>query len=87
MAQTAHAGKKHIAPRLLLKYQAASYCGVGVECFDRLVKVTPIDLKDGIDQKGKPIFRYDIQDLDKWIDSKKDCITTSVDEILERLGT
>lgn len=52
-----------IAPRLLTRAQAAEYCGVSVPTFASVCKVAPIALG-----AGKRLIRYDIKQLDIWID-------------------
>jgi|tagenome__1003787_1003787.scaffolds.fasta_scaffold19635211_2 hypothetical protein len=53
-------------PRLLKKQQAAAYCGVSIPTFAAVCPVTPIAL--GV---GKRLERYDIRDLDEWIERLK----------------
>jgi hypothetical protein len=52
--------------RLLKKQQAAAYCGVSIPTFAAVCPVPPIAL--GI---GKRLERYDIRDLDDWIEGLK----------------
>jgi hypothetical protein len=52
-----------IAPRLLTKAQAASYCGLSIRAFATLCPVRPLAL--GADRR---LERYDIVALDEWID-------------------
>ena len=62
-------------PRLLKKQQAAAYCGVSVSTFAAVCPVTPIAL--GV---GKRLERYDIRDLDDWIERLKGaCLDDSKD--------
>lgn len=51
-------------PRLLKKQQAAAYCGVSIATFAAVCPVTPIALGE-----GKRLERYDIRDLDDWIET------------------
>lgn len=53
-------------PRLLKRQQAAAYCGVSVPTFAAICPVSPIAM--GV---GKRLERYDIRDLDDWIDILK----------------
>jgi hypothetical protein len=77
--------KRHISrfdsgavPRLLNRQQAASYCGTSTPTFAAVCPIHPVALG-----KGKRLERYDIRQLDKWIDalgskdtsSRKDWLT------------
>jgi hypothetical protein len=53
-------------PRLLTKVQAARYCGMGIESFTVNCEVKPIRVRSGA--RG---LRWDIRDLDEWIDHLK----------------
>lgn len=53
-------------PRLLTKSQAAQYCGLSVSTFGVTCPVLPISLGVGVRMQ-----RYDVRDIDKWIDSFK----------------
>jgi hypothetical protein len=53
-----------IAPRLLTRDQAAVYCGVSVSILTHHWPVRPIALGD-----SKRLERYDVHQLDKWIDA------------------
>jgi hypothetical protein len=59
-------------PRMLSKVQAASYCGMGVESFAVNCPVKPIRMRPG--DRG---LRWDIRELDEWIDSLKQDSTGS----------
>lgn len=50
--------------RLLRKSSAAGYCDLSVPKFDRTCPVRPVELQCGDE-------RYDVHDLDLWIDSLK----------------
>lgn len=50
--------------RLLTKSQAASYCGLSPVTFGGTCPVRPIALGEGV-----RLHRYDVHDIDKWIDS------------------
>lgn len=52
--------------RLLTKSQAAQYCGLSVQTFGVTCPVRPIALGEGV-----RMHRYDVRDIDKWIDSFK----------------
>ncbi|WP_158808071.1 AlpA family transcriptional regulator [Beijerinckia sp. L45] len=52
----------NVTPRLLNKAQAAAYCGLSEAAFPTLCNVRPIEL-------GTRMLRYDVKQLDKWIDS------------------
>ena len=66
--------RPNIAPRLLTKEQAATYCGVSVPTFTTICPVAPIALN-----QSKKLTRYDIHALDKWIDglSRPDMLSDS----------
>ncbi|MGJ0427527.1 hypothetical protein [Methylocystis sp.] len=68
------------APRLLTKEQAADYIGVSVPTFTKVCNVAPIALG-----AGKRLIRYDIKQLNIWIDglSQTDTLEDS-DYWLER---
>lgn len=53
-------------PRLLTKSQAAYYCGMSLSTFGGVCPVRPIALGD-----GPRMHRYDVHDIDKWIDGFK----------------
>jgi hypothetical protein len=52
-----------IEPRLLDRSQAAAYCGISLAVFTVRCPVRPLPMG-----KGKRLERYDIRDLDEWID-------------------
>jgi hypothetical protein len=52
-----------VQPRLLTKAEAAGYCGLSLGVFSTLCPVRPIAL--GSDKR---LERYDIEELNKWID-------------------
>jgi hypothetical protein len=52
-----------IAPRMLTKELAAAYCGVSSQTFSAICPVAPIAMG-----KGDRLWRYDIRQLDRWID-------------------
>lgn len=55
-----------ITPRLLTKAQAADYIGVSLGAFAGVCAVAPIAL--GPDPR---LVRYDVLDLDSWIEAKR----------------
>lgn len=57
-----HKRKPAAEPRLLIKTDAAAYCGVSLGVFDKACPVQPVRLLDRIP-------RYDRFALDRWIDS------------------
>jgi hypothetical protein len=52
-----------IEPRLLDRSQAAAYCGISLAVFTARCPVGPLAMG-----QGKRLERYDIRDLDEWID-------------------
>jgi hypothetical protein len=68
-------------PRLLTKAQAASYCGMGIESFTVNCEVKPIRVRSGA--RG---LRWDIQDLDKWIDRLKENSSTDSEKNVDWLA-
>ena len=67
--------------RLLTKAQAAHYCSLRGKKFDAHCPVRPIRMANGE-------LRWDVQDLDRWIDNLKDGTAAGcdADRIVERLG-
>ena len=53
--------------RLMTKSEAAEYCRLSVPTFRRLCPVRPVDLGSG----NPRLLRYDVRDLDRWIDGLK----------------
>lgn len=79
MAQT------NLKPRLLTKKQASLYCGVSEGIFDQVVNVQPIELEEGRDR----LRRFDIIDLNKWIEGRKNHPKNdenNIDELIDALG-
>lgn len=65
--------------RLLNATEAADMCGMPARVFKRLCPVSPVDAGDGK-------IRFDVRDLDAWIDSLKGGLVEETDdEIVERL--
>ncbi len=76
---------KHIEPRLLTKKQASQYCGVSESIFDQVIDVQPIELEEGRDR----LRRFDIIDLNKWIESRKGHSLepeNNIDDLIGALG-
>jgi len=67
-----------IAKRLLTKSEAAHHCGRPVKRFEAECDVTPVKFPNGDS-------RYDVHDLDKWIDNLKAGKSNDADEIIARL--
>lgn len=53
-----------MTPRLLNKSEAARYCSMSVASFERICPVPHVSL-------GVSIKRWDVRDLDEWIDAMK----------------
>lgn len=72
-----------IAPRCLKQAEAANYCGFkSIQAFKRCCEVRPVALGSGIRD-----LRYDIRDLDNWIDRKKGhAAPLTQDDWLGRVG-
>jgi hypothetical protein len=64
--------------RILSKSEAADYVGLPIKRFSVECRVSPIRIAN--------CERYDIQDLDRWIDVLKDALPSGDDEIVERLA-
>lgn len=58
-------GRITIIPRLLTRDEAADYVGMSRGAFEHHCSVTPIEFGD------KRLQRWDREDLDAWIDSRK----------------
>lgn len=65
--------------RMLTEREAADYCGMSPKRFPTSSRIMPVDMPDG--QK-----RYDIRDLDSFIDNLKTGAVDSDDDILRKLG-
>lgn len=70
---------KVVQPRMMSIRQAADYIGIPVKRFNRICSVRPIALAEGDE-------RYDIRDLDQWLDLLKAGHPDPDNEIVERLG-
>jgi hypothetical protein len=70
-----------IAPRrMLTAKEAAGYCGLSEKGFAHFCNVPPVQLPG-------PELRYDMHDLDAWLDSLKTGVPYADDDIVGRLGT
>ena len=67
-----------IAKRMLTKREAAEHCGRSLKRFEVECPISPITFPNGD-------LRYDVHDLDKWLDMLKEGIHDS-ERIIERLG-
>jgi hypothetical protein len=67
-----------IPKRMLTKAEAAHHCGRPVKRFEAECDVSPVKFPNGDS-------RYDVQDLDKWIDGLKAGKSSDADEIIARL--
>lgn len=80
---TRKAGNDNFPQRLLTKSQAAQYCGLAVSTFGAACPVRPIALGN-----GARMLRYDVWDIDKWIDGFRDVGSSPIskfDELMEKL--
>jgi hypothetical protein len=67
-----------IAKRMLAKREAAEHCGRSLRRFELECPVAPIKFPNGD-------LRFDVRDLDKWLDNLKDGKEDST-EIISRLA-
>ncbi len=65
--------------RLLTKVEAANYCRRPIKKFEAQCPVAPLQMADG-DRL------WDVQDLDRWIDSLKANSDDEAEQALARLG-
>jgi hypothetical protein len=68
-----------VQPRMMSLKQAADYVGLPLRRFPRICTVRPIAMPESEE-------RYDIRDLDRWLDQIKAGNADTDAEILERLG-
>jgi hypothetical protein len=68
-----------VQPRMMSLKQAAEYVGLPLRRFPRLCTVRPVSLPESEE-------RYDIRDLDEWLDQIKAGNALTDAELLERLG-
>lgn len=72
--------KLTISPRRMLDgKEAAEYCGLPSRHFSKMCTVTPVAMPNG-DR------RWDMQDLDLWINALKAGNTDDDDQLIEKLG-
>lgn len=67
-----------VPKRMLTKSEAASHCGRPVRRFEVECRVAPVRFPNGDS-------RFDVRDLDQWIDSLKAGKSSDADEIVARL--
>lgn len=68
-----------VSKRILTKGEAASYCGMSVKHFKIECPVRPIQYKNGD-------IRYDVHDLDEWLNGLKTIhLQPDIDLMIERL--
>jgi hypothetical protein len=65
--------------RMLTKAEAAHHCGRPVKRFEVECPVRPVQFANGD-------LRYDVRDLDAWLDSLKGGKSSDADDIIARLG-
>lgn len=63
--------------RLLTTEEAASYCGVSAPTMKAHVRVKPVKIGNSV--------RYDVKELDRWLDNKSKSGPVSADDWLELL--
>jgi hypothetical protein len=68
-----------VQPRMMSIKQAADYVGLPLRRFPRICSVKPVAMPESEE-------RYDIHDLDRWLDLIKAGNADTDAEILERLG-
>ena len=66
--------------RLLTKAQAARYCSLSIATFTRICPMRPINLG----YSDPRLIRYDVHDLDRWIDELKSKIKASDESDLDQ---
>jgi hypothetical protein len=67
-----------VPKRMLTRAEAAGHCGRSVKQFEAECPVTPIRFANGD-------LRFDVRDLDAWLDSVKAGQSGDVDAIIARL--
>jgi hypothetical protein len=67
-----------VAKRMMTKSEAAAHCGRSVKRFEAECDVAPIKFPNG-DR------RYDVHDLDAWLDRLKGGANVEADEIIGKL--
>jgi hypothetical protein len=69
-----------VSKRMLDKREAAEHCGRSVREFERECPVRPVGFPNGD-------LRWDVRDLDRWLDTLKSGLQDSAEAIIERLGS
>jgi hypothetical protein len=67
-----------IPKRMLTKTEAAHHCGRSVKRFEAECHIAPVRFPNGD-------LRYDVHDLNAWLDRLKDGANAEADEIIGRL--
>ena len=67
-----------VQPRMISVKQAADYVGIPLKRFPRICTVDPVAMPESQE-------RYDIRDLDQWLDELKAGTADTDADILERL--
>lgn len=67
-----------VQPRMISVKQAADYVGIPLKRFPRICTVDPVAMPENQE-------RYDIRDLDRWLDQLKAGNADTDADILERL--
>lgn len=67
-----------VAKRMLTKREAGEHCGRTIREFEMECPVSPVKFANGD-------LRYDVRDLDRWLDTMKNK-TQDSDDIVERLA-
>lgn len=70
---------RFIPKRMLTKAEAAEHCGRPVRRFEVECVVPPVKFPNGDS-------RYDVRDLDHWIDGLKNGELSDAEELISRLG-
>lgn len=73
-----------LRPRLASETVAAVYCAMSVRVFRRECPVRAIN----VGRESQPILRYDLNDLDDWINARKiGVVPSTAADWLERAGS
>jgi hypothetical protein len=67
-----------IPKRMLTKAEAAHHCGRSAKSFETECPVSPVRFANGQ-------LRYDVRDLDTWLDELKSGRVTDADDIVAKL--
>jgi hypothetical protein len=68
-----------VPKRMLTKAEAAHHCGRSINSFVAECPVAPVEFANGQ-------LRYDVRDLDAWLDELKAGRAPDADDIVARLG-